>query len=111
MLLADLGGLRTTYRNGRATITRTTMADEASVTIFLHLLADHPGVISFRVLLSMAGSGEAEIVDRRQLVIPARQADSPGAHVWVLLRSSPMWVAKVIPSASEEKVRHSFYSL
>jgi Glycosyl hydrolase family 65, N-terminal domain len=83
-VLTDEGALKSTYRVGSTTITRTMLADQEDGTIFLHLLADQPGALSFRVRLSIPGAAEPELVDRRQLVIPAGQADRTGAHVWVI---------------------------
>ena len=84
--LPENGIARSSYRLDSAKITRTVITDETESAIFIHLIADKPGALSFRVILSVSGAGEPEIVDRRQMV---RQANagvpgSIGAHVWVL---------------------------
>ena len=84
--LPENGIVRSSYRLGGAKITRTVIADETESAIFIHLISDKPGALSFRVILSVSGEGEPKIEDRRQLV---RAADasvpgSLGAHVWVL---------------------------
>ena len=78
--------IRSSYRLGGAKITRTVISDEADSAIFIHLITDHPGMLSFRVALSVSDAGQTEIVDRRQLVRPATVSlpNSLGAHVWVL---------------------------
>ena len=84
--LPENGIARSSYRLDSAKITRTVIADETESAIFIHLISDKPGALSFRVILSVSKGGEPTIVDRRQLVIPP-SPDAPGslgAHVWVL---------------------------
>jgi hypothetical protein len=78
--------VRSSYRLGGTRITRTVIADEEERAIFIHLIADKPGALSFRVILSVSGEGEPKIEDRRQLVrtAAAAQPASIGVHVWVL---------------------------
>lgn len=82
----DKGITRSSHRLDGSKITRTVVVDEAAAAIFIHLLADKPGMLSFRVILSVSGEGEPEIADRRQLVRPvaAGEPNSLGAHLWVL---------------------------
>lgn len=82
-ILPANGVVRSSYRLGGTRITRTVIADEEEPAIFIHLIADKPGALSFRVLL---GGANLRIEDRRQLVQPVI-ADAPasiGAHVWVI---------------------------
>lgn len=67
---AHTGQVCSRYRILRTTLTRTVRVQENVV--FIHLIADQPGALSFRVTLE-----GARIEDRRQLI-------SPVAHVWVL---------------------------
>jgi hypothetical protein len=82
----ERGITRSSHRLDGSKITRTVVVDEAARTVFIHLLSDKPGTLSFRVILSVSGEGEPEIEDRRQLVRPAAAgaSNSLGAHVWVL---------------------------
>ena len=75
------GIVRSSYKVAGTGITRTMIADDEESAIFIHLIADKPGALSFRVGLS---GSNLRIEDRRQLVQPARTPTSPGAHVWVL---------------------------
>ena len=75
--------IRSVHRVGKTTITRTVIAAGGDDAIFIHLIADQPGALSFRVTLSGPPASEARIEDRRQLILPAG-AGHPGAHVWVL---------------------------
>ncbi len=77
------GRVRSVHRIGQTTITRTAVATGEDDAIFIHLLADQPGALSFRVTLGGPPAAEARIEDRRQLILPA----GPGhlaAQVWVL---------------------------
>ncbi len=77
----DARVVRSAHRVGRTTITRTvTCGDEA---IFVHLIADQPGALSFRVTLLGSRESEVRIEDRRQLILPA-DAGRLAGHVWVL---------------------------
>ena len=62
--------VRSRYKILRTTLTRTVRVQDGVV--FIHVIADHPGALTFRVTLD-----GARIEDRRQLI-------SPAAHVWVL---------------------------
>jgi hypothetical protein len=68
---------RSLSRGKSATITREVMAIPNESAICIHLLADKPGALAFRV--AVAG---AEIVERRQLVFS--KLGSFSAHVWVI---------------------------
>ena len=85
-LLPGSGIVRSSYRLGGSRITRTVIADEGESAVFIHLIADKPGMLAFRVILNGSGEGEPKIEDRRQLVRPAAtgQPAGTGAHVWVL---------------------------
>ena len=80
------GIARSTHQIGSTTITRTVIAAEEEDAVFIHLIADQPGALSFRVTFGISGEGEAKIEDRRRFVRPAvaDQPDSLGAEVWVL---------------------------
>ena len=73
------GMVRSTCRIGTTTITRTVICSRADDAVFIHLIADHPGALAFRV--SMAGE-KAKIEDRRQLILTPTAG--PASHVWVL---------------------------
>ncbi len=85
---AAAGIVRSSYLLGDTTVTRTVLVNPDDETIFVHLLANKPGALSFRVLMSVAdqGEGSLRIEDRRQLIrTPGK--DRPGgigAHVWVI---------------------------
>ncbi len=76
------GILRSTCRLGTATIIRTVLVDSAGGTVFIHLLADLPGALSFRVSLDASSGGETRIEDRRELVL--NQAGGISARVRVI---------------------------
>lgn len=69
------------YRLGGTGITRTVLVAGDGL-VFIHLLANQPGALSFRVSLPAAVGSPARIEDRRQLI------DSPASgiatHVWVI---------------------------
>ena len=69
-LHAGTRSVRSRYKILRTTLTRTVRVQDGVV--FIHLIADKPGALTFRVTLD-----KARIEDRRQLI-------SPAAHVWVL---------------------------
>ncbi|MES2920294.1 MAG: hypothetical protein V4819_02030 [Verrucomicrobiota bacterium] len=80
------GIARSSHRIGNTTITRTVLAAEEENAVFIHLIADQPGALSFRVTFGVSGEGDVKIEDRRQIVRPAA-VDRPGSlggHVWVL---------------------------
>ena len=80
------GLARSSCRLGAAGITRTALIAKGEDAVFIHLLADQPGALSFRVTLGASGEGEPKIEDRRQLVRPASadQSTSIGVHAWVI---------------------------
>lgn len=58
---------------GRTGITRTLLATEEAV--FLHIVADQPGAISFRASLTSPGPGKTTLRDRNDLI-----REGPGDH-------------------------------
>lgn len=77
------GGLiRSRYRLGETTVTRTVIAAENGDAIFIHLLANQPGALNFRVTLETPPGGKVRIEDRRQLLLAP--TTGPASHVWVL---------------------------
>ena len=76
-LLAD-GRIESTYQQGKTTFTRTVLVTRKEKAVFIHLLADKPGALSFRVSLNIP----AHVEDRRQLVATADSGLF--ARVWVL---------------------------
>lgn len=75
--------IRSVHQLGSTTITRTVIATGEDDAIFIHLVADQPGALSFRVTLSGPPASQARIEDRRQLILPA-EAGRLAAHLWVL---------------------------
>lgn len=73
------GQVRSVCRAGSTTITRTVLASAADDALFIHLLADQPGALSFRVSIPAAG---VRSEDRRQLL--ATPDTGPASHVWVI---------------------------
>jgi len=73
------GQARSTCRIGSTTVTRTVLASTTDDAIFIHLHADQPGALSFRVRL--AGDGVRR-EDRRQLLVTPEKG--PACHVWVI---------------------------
>lgn len=73
------GQVRSVYRVGSTTVTRTVLASGPDDAVFVHLLADQPGALSFRV--SVPGNG-VRGQDRRQLVVSPQAG--PASHVWVI---------------------------
>lgn len=75
-------------RIGQTTVTRTVLADPGGGPIFIHLLADMPGALAFRVTLVPPAEGPVSIENRRQLVWTAAGAGEPPevreARLWVL---------------------------
>ncbi|RYD28376.1 MAG: hypothetical protein EOP87_19760, partial [Verrucomicrobiaceae bacterium] len=63
---AESGQVRSVYQVGSTTITRTIFASAADDAVFIHLLADHPGALSFRVGIP---EGDVRREDRGQLVV------------------------------------------
>lgn len=79
------GVIESICRVGGAKITRSVVWDEESDTIMVHLLADKPGALSFRVNLGAHGANPPKITNRKELIAPP--GDKPngfGAHVWVI---------------------------
>ena len=77
------GRIRSVHQVGKTTITRTLFAARDECAIFIHLIADQPGALSFQVTLGGASAADARIEDRRQLILPAGKGRF-AAHVWVL---------------------------
>lgn len=71
--------VRSVYRIGSTTIIRTVLASAADDAVFIHLLADQPGALSFRVSIPADGVRRE---DRRQLVFTPETG--PASHVWVI---------------------------
>lgn len=72
-------------RVGGAKITRTVLADKENDLILVHLLADKPGALSFRINLVINGVNPPKIENRKELIIPAGDGTGGlGAHVWVI---------------------------
>lgn len=63
------GRLRSTYRLGDTTVTRTVVGGAVGDAIFLHFLADKPGLLSFRASLSGAPPFKVQVEDRRGLIL------------------------------------------
>ncbi len=77
------GRIRSVHKVVNTTITRTVIAARADDAIFIHLIADQPGALAFRVTLGGTAAADARIEDRRQLILPAG-IGRLAAHVWVL---------------------------
>lgn len=73
------GQVRSSYRVGNTTVTRTVLASAADDAVFIHLHADQPGALSFRVSIPAEG---VRAEDRRQLLVTPETG--PAAHVWVI---------------------------
>lgn len=79
------GFVRSTHNMGTTHLTRTVLASEKEGVVFVHLIADKPGDISFRAtLLPPGGKGEVKIADRRELLWTSPDNPLTKAHVWVL---------------------------
>ncbi|MES2441132.1 MAG: glycoside hydrolase N-terminal domain-containing protein [Verrucomicrobiota bacterium] len=80
------GLVRSSYRVGSTTITRTFFAAEEEGAVFIHLIANQPGALNFKVTVRVTGGMEPEIEDRRQMIVSpvAGQPGRLGARVWVL---------------------------
>lgn len=76
------GIVRSSCRMGGAKITRTVLVDPADGTVFIHLLADMPGALSFRVSLAASGAVEPRIEERREIALAS--ADGMAARVRVV---------------------------
>jgi hypothetical protein len=85
-LFPTAGIARSRCRIAGATITRTVLVNPNDGSIFIHLLANKPGALSFRVSLDVSGTEKSVIEDRRQLVRSTPDTDpaSISAHVWVI---------------------------
>ncbi len=77
------GRIRSVHRVGSTTITRTVIAAGDDAAIFIHLIADQPGALCFRLTVDGPVTSEARIEDRRQFILPAG-AGHLAAHLWVL---------------------------
>ncbi len=77
------GRVQSVHKAGNTTITRTVIAARADDAIFIHLIADQPGALSFRVTLGGSETAGARIEDRRQLILPAGKGRL-AACIWVL---------------------------
>lgn len=73
------GVARSTCRIGTTTVTRTVVCSQTNDAVFIHLIADHPGVLAFKVSLA---EKNAKIEDRRQLIL--NLPERPASHIWVL---------------------------
>jgi hypothetical protein len=72
-------------RMGNTTITRTILSSPADGLVFIHLLADMPGALSFRAALTPPAEGSLQLIDRRQLHWQGPpQRDLREARLWVL---------------------------
>ncbi|MBK1814177.1 hypothetical protein JIN84_00955 [Luteolibacter yonseiensis] len=84
-ILPAEGVIESVCRAGGAKITRTLLTDKETGAIFIHLLADKPGALSFRVSLGIEGAAPPEIRNRREMIIPPdEKTGRPGAHVRVV---------------------------
>jgi len=76
---------RSRVRIGSTTITRTILSSAADGLIFIHLLADMPGALSFRASLAPPADGPIRVIERRQLHWRGPpQLDLREARLWVL---------------------------
>jgi hypothetical protein len=76
------GQIRSRYRLGDTTVTRTVIVAKDDDAVFIHLLANQPGALNFRVTLETEPEEKVRIQDRRQLLLAP--ATGPASHVWVL---------------------------
>jgi hypothetical protein len=76
------GRVQSRSRLGDTTITRTVIASDRDQAVFIHLLANKPGALSFRVTLETQSGAVFRIQDRRQLI--SSPAGGLASHVWVL---------------------------
>ncbi|MES2657907.1 MAG: glycoside hydrolase N-terminal domain-containing protein [Verrucomicrobiota bacterium] len=76
------GSVRTTCRIGTTTITRTVICSREDDAVFIHLLANQPGALSFKVTLDAGADGRVKREDRRQLILT--RPEELASHVWVL---------------------------
>ncbi len=80
------GIVRSSCRLGKTTVTRTVLIDGKEDAIFIHLHADQPGALSFRVIPGIADDSELRIENRREMIRLAtvNQPESIGIHAWVI---------------------------
>lgn len=79
------GFVRSTHNLGTTHVARTIFASGKEGVVFIHLIADKPGDLSFRTTLVPPGSkGEVKLVDRRELMWTSPINPATKAHVWVL---------------------------
>lgn len=85
-LFPTAGVARSRCRIAGATITRTVLVQPEDGSVLIHLLANKPGSLSFRVSLPTSGNGMTVIEDRRELTQSATDKDPAAhtAHVWVI---------------------------
>jgi hypothetical protein len=84
-ILSAEGILESVCRVGGTKITRTLLVDKENDVIVVHLLADKPGALSFRVSLDIDGADPAKIEKRKEMVIPANEKTGDFvAHAWIL---------------------------
>lgn len=76
------GIVRSRCQLGNAKVTRTVLVDPNDGTVFIHLLANLPGALSFRASLTTSESAAPRLEDRRELVISS--ADTLSAHLRVV---------------------------
>ncbi len=79
------GLVRSTYRIGETTITRTVLAAREDGMVLIHFLADKPGALTFHVTLSSKSPTHVHIEDQRQLVLtPYGDTASVASRAWLL---------------------------
>ncbi|MEO5915518.1 MAG: hypothetical protein ABIS50_14895 [Luteolibacter sp.] len=76
------GRVRSVSRAGTTSITRTVICSRADDAVFIHLIANQPGALSFKVTLGAEAGGKVKIEDRRQLILTPQEGLA--SHAWVL---------------------------
>lgn len=74
--------IRSTHHLGRTQITRTILATGDA--IYLHVLADQPGALSFRTTLQVPRNEKTTIEDRRELGWTSSGDPAAKARAWVI---------------------------
>lgn len=74
--------IRSFYKTGTTSITRTVICSREDDAVFVHLIADQPGALSFKVTLDAGAAGKVKREDRRQLILT--RPGGLASHVWVL---------------------------
>jgi hypothetical protein len=77
--LVEGRSLTSTHRLGKTTVTRTILASAAADCIFIHVIADQPGVVSFSA--KFVGKNPTKIHDRREIILSGKKTN---AHAWVI---------------------------